>query len=103
MPRYAALYMRLESSIVMSSPLESLSNELLDVILTHLHILAILNLMHCNTQLQQRLEPVLHGQQLQNDKAMRYACLNGVNTTIRRAALYGTSSTAPEVLIQRWL
>jgi len=86
----------------MTSPIESLTNELFDMIIVHLISPEIANLLRCSTHLQHRLEPVLYGQKSQSDRAMHWACLKGVNNTIRRAALYGASITVSEVTRQKW-
>ncbi|TAQ86258.1 hypothetical protein B7494_g5408 [Chlorociboria aeruginascens] len=81
----------------MTSRLESLVPELLDVVIDYLDSSDLAKLLVCNQHLQQRIEPALYGPKDAYNMAMRWACLNDNIPTILKAISYGASKSTVEM------
>ncbi|KAH7419571.1 ankyrin repeat-containing domain protein [Cadophora sp. MPI-SDFR-AT-0126] len=77
----------------MSSTLELLVPELLDLILENLERKnkTLSHLMRCSKFLHNRLQPILYGSPKSLEQAMRRACKTGNTQTIRLASSYGAN------------
>ncbi|KAK3939521.1 hypothetical protein QBC46DRAFT_387761 [Diplogelasinospora grovesii] len=76
------------------SRIELLAQELLDLILAQLRSADVAHLSLCSKRLYQRSQAVLYGNKVLRARAMRWACLGGVNSLIRRLIPYGESVSA---------
>ncbi|RYP87130.1 hypothetical protein DL769_000589 [Monosporascus sp. CRB-8-3] len=75
--------------------LDTLITEVFEMIVSHLCDSDIAGLSRCNKTLQLRLESVLYGSEERSNKAMLWACSNGVPNVVKRAAAYGVHVSAP--------
>ncbi|CAG8954242.1 hypothetical protein HYFRA_00005862 [Hymenoscyphus fraxineus] len=75
----------------MLSSIETLANELLDLILQDLNLAEQTALLRCSKYLRQRIEPALYEQESQRDVAMHWAIQNGKTHIIRLLVSYGAS------------
>jgi hypothetical protein len=73
----------------MDSLLETLPNELLDVLIGNLNNAGVASLLQCSKHLHRCLEPSFYGIKNVRDKAMHSACKRGNQETIRLALSYG--------------
>ncbi|KAK4182791.1 hypothetical protein QBC35DRAFT_536229 [Podospora australis] len=84
-----------------NSPLEALVQELLDLVFDHSEVSAIARLGQCNKYLRARILPSLYGNETNRNRAMKWACGNGVIGTIQVAMTYRAPVSTVSILGNR--
>lgn len=90
------------AQLELSSPWETLCNELWDSIIAYLELHDITKLNLCSKQLRGRLEPLIYGTKKNLTRAMRWACSKGVPGTIQKTVSYNAPVDYIEIPRKLW-